>query len=206
MPLHGCGTGMQPNPLNPHHSRQQITTKRPRTGDVMSAQPTTPTPAHIVDGFAGAVGNTPLIRLRRASAATGLRDPRQGGVHEARRQREGPRRRSASSRMPSARGAAGPRPARHHRRGHRGQYRHRPDAGRQCPRLQGVIVVPETQSREKIDFLRMIGADLRLIPPKPFATRAITCMSPAASPRRWPPPASGCLGQPVRQPGQRRGA
>ncbi len=27
-----------------------------------------------------------------------------------------------------------------------------------------VIVMPETQSREKIDFLRMIGADLRLVP------------------------------------------
>ncbi len=37
----------------------------------MSAQPTAPTPTHVVDGFAGAVGNTPLIRLRRASAATG---------------------------------------------------------------------------------------------------------------------------------------
>jgi cysteine synthase A len=31
-----------------------------------------------------------------------------------------------------------------------------------------VIVMPETQSREKIDFLRMIGADLRLIPAKPY--------------------------------------
>jgi cysteine synthase A len=31
-----------------------------------------------------------------------------------------------------------------------------------------VIVMPETQSKEKIDFLRMIGADLRLIPAKPY--------------------------------------
>jgi cysteine synthase len=29
-------------------------------------------------------------------------------------------------------------------------------------------VVPETQSREKLDFLRMIGADLRLVQAKPF--------------------------------------
>ena len=28
--------------------------------------------------------------------------------------------------------------------------------------------MPETQSREKIEFLRMIGADLRLVPAKPF--------------------------------------
>jgi cysteine synthase A len=32
-----------------------------------------------------------------------------------------------------------------------------------------VIVMPETQSQEKIDFLRMIGADLRLVPAKPFS-------------------------------------
>lgn len=30
------------------------------------------------------------------------------------------------------------------------------------------IVMPETQSQEKIDFLRMIGADLRLVPAKPY--------------------------------------
>ena len=33
---------------------------------------------------------------------------------------------------------------------------------------RSVIVMPETQSREKIDFLRMIGADLRLVPARPF--------------------------------------
>lgn len=33
---------------------------------------------------------------------------------------------------------------------------------------RAVIVVPETQSREKLDFLRMIGADLRLVPAKPY--------------------------------------
>jgi cysteine synthase A len=31
-----------------------------------------------------------------------------------------------------------------------------------------VIIVPETQSKEKLDFLRMIGADLRLVPAKPY--------------------------------------
>jgi cysteine synthase A len=33
---------------------------------------------------------------------------------------------------------------------------------------KSVIVMPETQSREKIEFLRMIGADLRLVPAKPY--------------------------------------
>jgi cysteine synthase len=31
-----------------------------------------------------------------------------------------------------------------------------------------IIVMPETQSQEKIDYLRMVGADLRLVPAKPF--------------------------------------
>jgi cysteine synthase A len=31
-----------------------------------------------------------------------------------------------------------------------------------------VIVMPDTQSVEKIDYLRMIGADLRLVPAKPY--------------------------------------
>jgi cysteine synthase len=33
---------------------------------------------------------------------------------------------------------------------------------------RSIIVMPETQSQEKIDFLRMIGADLRLVPAKPY--------------------------------------
>jgi cysteine synthase A len=33
---------------------------------------------------------------------------------------------------------------------------------------RSVIVMPETQSQEKIGFLRMIGADLRLVPAKPY--------------------------------------
>ena len=31
-----------------------------------------------------------------------------------------------------------------------------------------IIVMPETQTQEKIDTLRSIGADLRLVPPKPY--------------------------------------
>ncbi|MBV9811361.1 MAG: cysteine synthase A, partial [Acetobacteraceae bacterium] len=33
---------------------------------------------------------------------------------------------------------------------------------------RSVIVIPESNSREKIDFLRMIGADLRLVPAAPY--------------------------------------
>jgi cysteine synthase A len=34
---------------------------------------------------------------------------------------------------------------------------------------RSVIVVPETQSREKIDMLRLCGADVRLVPAKPYS-------------------------------------
>lgn len=33
---------------------------------------------------------------------------------------------------------------------------------------RSIIVIPETQSQEKIDFLRLIGAELRLVPAKPY--------------------------------------
>ena len=37
---------------------------------------------------------------------------------------------------------------------------------------RSVIVMPDTQSQEKIDVLRMIGADLRLVPAKPYSDPA----------------------------------
>ena len=132
----------------------------------MSAQPTTPTPAHIVDGFAGAVGNTPLIRLRRASAATGceilgkaefmqpggsVKDRAGLGIIE-----DAERRGLLIPGQPGTivEGTAG-------------------NTGigltlvANARGYKAVIAIPETQSREKIDFLRMIGADLRLTQAKP---------------------------------------
>ena len=51
-----------------------------------------------------------------------------------------------------------------------------------------VIVMPETQSQEKKDMLRLCGADLRLVPAVPYANPdATTCAIPAGSPRRSRP-------------------
>ena len=44
-----------------------------------------------------------------------------------------------------------------------------------------VIVMPENQSREKIDTLKAFGAEVRLIPPVPYKDRTISCTRPAAS-------------------------
>jgi cysteine synthase len=137
----------------------------------MNAEPA-PTPApldspHVVDGFAGAVGNTPLIRLRRASEATGceilgkaefmqpggsVKDRAALGIIE-----DAERRGQLVPGQPGivVEGTAG-------------------NTGigltlvANARGYRSIIVVPNTQSREKLDFLRMIGADLRLIPPAPY--------------------------------------
>ena len=117
------------------------------------------------NGLDDAIGNTPLIRLRRASEATGctilgkaefmnpggsvkdraglyiINDARQRGV--------------LKPGGTIVEGTAGNTGIGLTLVGNAHGYR--------C-----VIVMPETQSQEKIDFLRMIGADLRLVPAKPF--------------------------------------
>jgi cysteine synthase len=133
----------------------------------MSAQAHTPTPQHVVDGFAGAVGNTPLIRLRRASAATGceilgkaefmqpggsVKDRAALGIIEDAERR--------GQLIPGEPGIVV--------EGTAGNTGIGLTLAANARGYRSIIVVPETQSREKLDFLRMIGADLRLIPPKPY--------------------------------------
>ncbi len=116
--------------------------------------------------MAGAIGNTPLIKLRAASAATGctilakaeFMNPG-GSVKD----RAG----LAIISDAMARGVLAP-----------GGTIVEGTAGNtgigltlvaNACGVRSVIVVPETQSAEKISFLRMIGADLRLVPAKPYA-------------------------------------
>ena len=66
---------------------------------------------------------------------------------------------------------------------------------------RSVIVMPETQSKEKIDFLRMIGADLRLVPAKPYRDPG----NYVHVSRRLAEETRRRLGQSVRQPRQSRG-
>ena len=118
------------------------------------------------DGLAGAIGNTPLIHLRRASEATGctilgkaeFMNP--GGSVKDRAGlaiiEDAERRGVLATGGTVVEGTAG-------------------NTGigltlvANARGYRSVIVMPETQSREKIDFLRMIGADLRLVPAKPYA-------------------------------------
>jgi cysteine synthase A len=119
----------------------------------------------VADGLIGAIGGTQLIRLKRASAATGCEilgkaeflNPG-GSVKD----RAG----LAIIRDAESRGVLKP-----------GGVIVEGTAGNTGIGLtlvanalgyKCIIVMPETQSREKIDFLHMIGADLRLVPAKPF--------------------------------------
>jgi len=116
-------------------------------------------------GLEAAIGNTPLILLRRASAATGctilgkaeFMNP--GGSVKDRAGlaiiEDAERRGLLKPGGTVVEGTAGNTGIGLTLVGNAKGYR--------C-----VIVMPETQSREKIDFLRMIGADLRLIPAKPY--------------------------------------
>jgi cysteine synthase len=117
------------------------------------------------DDLAQAIGNTPLIKLRRASEATGctilgkaeFMNP--GGSVKDRAglaiitdaEQRGTLREGGTI----VEGTAGNTGIGLTLVGNARGYR-------------SVIVMPETQSKEKIDFLRMIGADLRLVPAKPL--------------------------------------
>jgi cysteine synthase A len=117
------------------------------------------------EDLAEAIGNTPLIRLRRASEATGctilgkaeFMNP--GGSVKDRAGlaiiTDAEQRGTLRDGGTIVEGTAGNTGIGLTLVGNARGYR-------------SVIVMPETQSQEKIDFLRMIGADLRLVPAKPY--------------------------------------
>jgi cysteine synthase len=117
------------------------------------------------DDLAQAIGNTPLIKLRRASEATGctilgkaeFMNP--GGSVKDRAGlaiiTDAEQRGTLRAGGTIVEGTAGNTGIGLTLVGNARGYR-------------SVIVMPETQSKEKIDFLRMIGADLRLVPAKPL--------------------------------------
>ena len=120
----------------------------------------------IRDGFSATIGNTPLIRLRRASDETGCEIL---GKAEFLNPGGSVKDRAARGILDDAerRGliAAG----RHAGRGHGRQHRHRLRAPLQCARLPCVIVMPDNQSPEKAALLRTLGAEVRVVKTVPYA-------------------------------------
>jgi cysteine synthase A len=131
----------------------------------MEDEPHLSVPPPIADALAGAIGNTPLIHLRRASAATGCNilakaefmNPG-GSVKD----------RAGLAIIQDAERTGALKPGGTIVEGTAGNTGIGLTLVGNARGYRCVIVMPETQSREKIDFLRMIGADLRLIPAKPY--------------------------------------
>jgi cysteine synthase A len=129
--------------------------------------PSGPT-ASIADGFWGAVGRTPLIRLRRASEATGCEIL---GKAEFMNPGGSVKDRAALGILRDAveRGLLTPGKPGTVVEGTAGNTGIGIALAANAMGWKSIIVVPETQAKEKLDYLRMIGADLRLVQPKPFA-------------------------------------
>ena len=116
-------------------------------------------------GMAGAIGHTPLIRLRRASEATGCTIL---GKAEFMNPGGSVKDRAGLAIIEDAEARGVLRPGGTVVEGTAGNTGIGLTLVANARGYRSVIVMPDTQSREKIDFLRMIGADLRLVPAKPY--------------------------------------
>ena len=119
----------------------------------------------IRDGFAGSVGNTPLIRLARLSAETGCEIL---GKAEFLNPGGSVKDRAALYIIRDAEKSGALKPGGTVVEGTAGNtgigLAHICAArGYKC-----VIVIPDNQSQEKMDLLRVLGAEVRPVPPKPY--------------------------------------
>ncbi|WP_039889029.1 cysteine synthase A [Acidiphilium sp. PM] len=119
----------------------------------------------IADGLVGAIGNTPLIRLKRASAATGCDIL---GKAEFMNPGGSVKDRAAIAIIEDAERTGALQPGGTIVEGTAGNTGIGLTLVANARGYRSIVVMPETQSQEKIDFLRMIGADLRLVPAKPY--------------------------------------
>jgi cysteine synthase A len=131
----------------------------------MNASPPVTVAPPVADDLAAAIGNTPLIRLRRASEATGCTIL---GKAEFMNPGGSVKDRAALAIITDAERSGALKPGGTVVEGTAGNTGIGLTLVGNARGYRTVIVMPETQSREKIDFLRMIGADLRLVPAKPF--------------------------------------
>ena len=119
----------------------------------------------ILDGFAGAVGNTPLIRLARLSLETGCEIL---GKAEFLNPGGSVKDRAALFIIRAAEKSGALKPGGTVVEGTAGNtgigLAHICAArGYRC-----VIVIPDNQSEEKMELLRVLGAEVRPVPPKPY--------------------------------------
>jgi cysteine synthase A len=132
----------------------------------MISSSTTSAAPHPAAGLETAIGNTPLILLRRASAATGCTIL---GKAEFMNPGGSVKDRAGLAIIEDAERRGVLKPGGTVVEGTAGNTGIGLTLVGNAKGYRSVIVMPETQSQEKIDFLRMIGADLRLIPAKPYS-------------------------------------
>ena len=120
----------------------------------------------IRDGFVGTIGNTPLIRLRRASEETGCTIL---GKAEFLNPGGSVKDRAALYIIKDAEERGLLRPGGVIVEGTAGNTGIGLALVGNARGYRTVIVMPETQSQEKKDMLRLCGADLRLVPAVPYA-------------------------------------
>jgi cysteine synthase A len=150
-------------------------------------------------GLLGSIGQTPLIRLQRASAATGCEIL---GKAEFMNPGGSVKDRAAQAIILGAEARGELKPGGTLVEGTAGNTGIGLTLVGNARGYRCVIVMPETQSQEKIDFLRMIGADLQADPGQ-------AVQGPRQLRARLAPHGRGgglVLGQPVRQPRQPRRA
>ena len=116
-------------------------------------------------GFLGAIGNTPLIRLERASQATGCEIL---GKAEFLNPGGSVKDRAALAIVRDAERQGKLRPGGIIVEGTAGNTGIGLALVGNALGYRTVIVIPETQSQEKKDMLRLCGADLREVPAKPY--------------------------------------
>src|SRR5262244_4512592 len=121
---------------------------------------------NVRDGFIATVGNTPLIRLRQASEATGCTIL---GKAEFLNPGGSIKDRAALAIITDAEARGLIRPGGVIVEGTAGNTGIGLTLVGNARGYRTVIVLPETQSQEKKDMLRLCGADLRLVPAVPYA-------------------------------------
>ena len=131
----------------------------------MDHQPHATIAPPVADDLAASIGNTPLIKLRRASAATGCTIL---GKAEFMNPGGSVKDRAGLAIIQDAEQRGVLKPGGTVVEGTAGNTGIGLTLVGNARGYKTIIVMPETQSQEKIDFLRMIGADLRLIPAKPY--------------------------------------
>ena len=117
------------------------------------------------DGFIGSIGNTPLIRLRRASETTGCEIL---GKAEFLNPGGSVKDRAAKAIVEDAEARGQLKPGGIIVEGTAGNTGIGLALVGRARGYRTVIVIPETQSREKKEMLRICGAELREVPAKPY--------------------------------------